>query len=310
VSRSQRLLVASAAAVIVGGVVGVVAAAWIGSSGGSSAVATSSLKPSPSTSTPPPPPSGAVVLARELGTRAVALAVGPGRRLTATVLSGVGGGEPGLNVSFRVGGTTMRARPCGPGCYRATAPNGSPRSVDVLVAGGSAPFRIPKAAPPAGLIVRRAGRVFRRLHTLVYVESLRSKPHSGIVTTWKFAAPNRMEYVIRRGAAAVVIGERRWDRIKPGGGWTRSSQIPALTVPQPTWRSGTMDARLLARSSVDGHPVWIVSFADPTIPAWFTAWIDRTSYRTLRLRMTAAGHFMFHRYLKFNAPLRIVPPAG
>ena len=103
-------------------------------------------------------------------------------------------------------------------------------------------------------------RVFRRLHTLVYVESLRSKPHIGIVTTWKFAAPNRMEYVIRRGAAAVVIGERRWDRIKPGGGWTRSSQIPALTVPQPSWRSGTMDARLLARSSVDGHAVWIVSF--------------------------------------------------
>jgi hypothetical protein len=310
VSRSQRLLVASAIAVVVGAAVGVVAAAWIGSSGGSSAVATSSLKPLTNTSTPPPPPSGAVVLARELGTRAVALAVGPGRELTATVLTGVGGGESGLDVSFRVGGTTIQARPCGPGCYRATAPNGSPRSVDIRVAGGTTPFQIPKAAPKAAAIVRRAGRVFRRLHTLVYLESLRSKPNSGILTRWRFAAPNRMSYVIRGGASAVVIGERRWDRIKPGGGWTRSSQIPALTVPQPTWGRGTMDARLLARSSVDGRPVWIVSFADPTIPAWFTAWIDRSSYRTLRLRMTAAGHFMFHRYLQFNRPLRIVPPTG
>jgi len=308
VSRANRLLLASAVALVVGAAVGVVAAAWIGSSGGSSAVATKSLKPLPNTSTPPRPPSGAVVLAQELGTRAVALAIGPGRRLTATVLSGVGGGESGLDVSFRVGGTTLPARPCGPGCYRATAPAGAPRHVDVLVAGRSASFQIPRAAAPAAAIVRRAGDVFRRLHTLVYVESLRSKPSGGIVTTWKFVAPNRMAYGIRGGAAAVVIGEKRWDRIKPGGSWTRSSQIPALTVPQPSWGRGTMDARLLARSTVDGRPAWVVSFADPTIPAWFTAWIDRATYRTLRLRMTAAGHFMSHHYLAFNRPLRIAPP--
>jgi hypothetical protein len=307
VSRGQRLLVASAIAIVVGAAVGVVAAAWIGSSGGSSAVATTNLQTLSSTSTPPPPPSGALVVARELGSRAVALAVGPGRRLTATVLSGVGGGESGLDVSFRVDGKTIPARHCGVGCYRAAAPR-VPGHVDVLIAGGSAPFTIPKTAPPAAAIVSRAGRVFRRLHTLVYTESLRSKPTGGILTTWKFVAPNRMEYEIRGGASAVVIGERRWDRIKPGGGWTRSSQIPALTVPQPSWRRGT-NARLLGRSRVDGRPVWVVSFADPAIPAWFTAWVDRASYRTLRLRMTAAGHFMFHRYLRFNAPLRIVPPA-
>jgi hypothetical protein len=299
---------ASAAAVVVGAGVGVVAAAWIGSSGGSSAVDTNSLQPLTSASTPPRPPGGAVVLGRELGTRAVALSVGPGRRLTATVLSGVGGGESGLDVSFRAGGNTIPARPCGAGCYRATAPDGTVGHVEVLVAGSSVPFEIPRAASPAASIVRRAGNVFRRLHTLVYTESLRSKPSSGIVTTWKFAAPNRMAYDIRGGAAAVVIGEKRWDRIKPGGPWTRSSQIPALTVPQPSWGSDTMDARLLARSSVNGRQVWIVSFVDPSIPAWFTAWIDRATYRTLRLRMTAAGHFMSHRYLAFNGPVEIAPP--
>jgi hypothetical protein len=306
VSRGQRLLVASAIAVVVGAAVGVVAAAWIGSSGGSSAVATNNVQTLSSTSTPPPPPAGALVLGRELGSRAVALAVGPGRKLTATVLSGVGGGESGLDVSFRVDGKTIPARPCGAGCYRAVAPSAQGH-VDVLVAGGSAPFTIPKTAPPAAAIVRRAGNVFRRLHTLVYTESLRSKPTGGILTTWRFVAPNRMSYVIRNGASAVVIGERRWDRIKPGAGWTRSSQIPALTVPQPSWRR-PMDVRLLARTSVAGRPVWVISFADPSIPAWFTAWIDRSSYRTLRLRMTAAAHFMAHRYLEFNAPLKIVPP--
>jgi hypothetical protein len=284
-----------------------VAAAWLGSSGGS-AVATNSLTASPSTKTPPPPPNGALVLAQEVGDRAVALAVGPGRRLTATVLSGSGGGDSSLVVSFHVGGVRVKARPCGPGCYRALSPRRAVGRIDLQLPGGSASFRIPAAPPSAGAIVRRAGRVFRQLRTLIYVESLRSKPTGGIVTTWRFVAPDRMAYSIHGGASAVVIGKRRWDQIRRGAPWTRTSQIPALTVPQPTWSNNVVDPRLLGRSRVDGRPVSIVSFADPTIPAWFTAWIDRVSYRTLRLRMTAAGHFMFHRYLRFNAPLKILPP--
>ena len=54
--------------------------------------------------------------------------------------------------------------------------------------------------------------------------------------------------------------------------------------------------------------MWVVSFANPTTPAWFTAWIDRSTYRPLRLRMTAAAHFMTHDYLAFNRPLRLTPP--
>jgi hypothetical protein len=37
-------------------------------------------------------------------------------------------------------------------------------------------------------------------------------------------------------------------------------------------------------------------------------WIDKHTHRTLELRMTAAGHFMHHRYGPFNAPLTISPP--
>jgi hypothetical protein len=66
---------------------------------------------------------------------------------------------------------------------------------------------------------------------------------------------------------------------------------------------------VLSEARVDGRPVWVVSFTNPTAPAWFTVWIDRESYRTLRLRMTAAAHFMFHRYLEFDRPLRIVAPS-
>jgi hypothetical protein len=54
--------------------------------------------------------------------------------------------------------------------------------------------------------------------------------------------------------------------------------------------------------------VWVVSFLDPSTPSWFTAWIDRESYRTLRLDMVATAHFMHDRAGPFNAPVRVEPP--
>jgi hypothetical protein len=69
-----------------------------------------------------------------------------------------------------------------------------------------------------------------------------------------------------------------------------------------------VNAHVLSQTSVAGRPVWVVSFVNPSVPAWFTAWIDRSNYRTLRLRMTAASHFMYHRYLRFDERLGIKPP--
>jgi hypothetical protein len=255
---------------------------------------------------PPPPPRGALVVAGESGSRAVALAVGRGR-LTATVLSSTGGPLSGLHLSFLVGSRVVRARPCGPGCYSAAAARAT--RVEVRPGGSRAlVFRVPSRFRPAGTIVARAAKVTRALRSLVYVESLRSTPKGGLVTTWTMKAPDAVEYRIRGGAEAVVLGQRRWDRDKPGGRWRRSRQLPPLRVPQPAWGSRATNAYLLGRGRVDGKPVWIVSFANPTTPAWFTAWIDRATYRPLRLRMTAAAHFMFHRYVAFDRPVAIRPP--
>jgi hypothetical protein len=255
---------------------------------------------------PPPPPRGAVVLAGESGRRAVALASGRGR-LTATVLSPEGGPLSGLKVAFDVASRRIPTHPCGLGCYAAAAP--FPRQVVVHLS-GSRPvvFALPVRPRPAAAIVARAGHVTRALKSLVYLESLRSGPTGGLLTTWSLKAPNEVEYRIRDGAQAVVLGTKRWDRTSPSGRWRRSAQIPALVVPQPAWGGRATNAYVLREGSVHGHPVWIVSFANPTIPAWFTAWIDKRTYRPLQLRMTAAAHFMFHRYTAFDAPLTIKPP--
>ena len=255
---------------------------------------------------PPPPRRGALVLGGESGSRAVALAVGKGR-LTATVLSPSGGPLSGLKVSFRVGSRSIPAKPCGLGCYSAAAAR--PRHVELRLS-GSRPvaFDIPARARPAAAIVARAARVTRSLKSLVYVESLRSGPTGGLLTTWSMKAPNEVEYRIRGGADAVVLGTRRWDRDRAGKPWRRSQQLPALRVPQPAWGSTATNAYVLREGRVAGRPVWVVSFLNPTTPAWFTAWIDRATYRPLRLRMAAAAHFMTHRYLAFNQPLTIAPP--
>jgi hypothetical protein len=305
---TQRTLVGIAA--LLAGFVAVVAVVAVVGSRGGAGVGTSGLTSGAAPANPPPPSRGAVVLAREAGALAVALAVEPGRRrLTASVLSGAGGGANGLRVRFRLGGATVAGRPCGAGCYRATAPPGaSLRRVSVLVPGGPAVFRLPASAPPAAAIVRRATRVFRSLRTLVYLESLSSDPTHRVVTTWTMAAPDRLAYRIHGGAQAVVIGGRRWDRTTPADRWIRSSQSPPLLVPQPSWGSQVTNAHLLGNARVAGRPVDVVSFAVPSIPAWFTAWIDRRTSRTLQLRMTAAAHFMFHRYLRFDRPVRITPP--
>jgi len=255
---------------------------------------------------PPPPPRGALVLAGESGSRAVALAVGNGR-LRATVLSPDGGPLSGLNVLFAAGPRVVRASPCGPGCYSARAPRAS--RIEVRPS-GSRPvvFHLPARPRSGAAIVARAARATRALKSLVYEESLRSSPKGGLLTTWELQAPDEVEYRIRGGASAIVLGERRWDRARPGAPWRRSQQLPALRVPQPAWGSRATNAYVLREGRVDGQRVWVVSFANPSTPAWFTAWIDRSTYRPLRLRMTAAAHFMTHRYLEFDRPLTIRPP--
>jgi hypothetical protein len=301
VSRTLQLALAALALVILGGIAAAIAVAVRGSDQ-ASPVVTNSLSVTPSNA----PPRGALVLASEAGSRAVALAVGKGR-LTATVLAPSGSPESGLSVSFRADNRETKADTCGAGCYTAAVPRAA--RVEVLLGSGSpVSFRLPARARPGGSIVARASRVFRGLKSVEYVESLRSTPKRGLVTTWRMQAPDRVAYRIDNGASAVVIGTRRWDRQSPGAAWRKSEQEPKLSVPAPAWGDRAVNAHVLGTATVDGRPVWVVSFVNPTVPAWFTAWIDRSSYRTLRLRMTAASHFMFHRYVEFNKPVGIAAP--
>lgn len=254
-----------------------------------------------------------VVLAAQDNDLAVGLALTPrsGDKVDAraTVL-GFNGPQSGLNLSFN----REHATACGPGCYGATV-SGPPKRLAVRLSGPGHPLKTlhftgPAQWPaPAALdIVRRSEAAINELQTLVVRSHLASDAKHAVTTTYKMVAPDRLAYVNTDGSASVIIGNRRWDRSAAGAKWRSSPQVPALRQPAPFWPPGITNARVLRSDRVGGKPAWVVSFLDPATPAWFTAWIDRASYRTLRLEMVATAHFMRDRDGPFDAPLRVEPP--
>jgi copper transport protein len=245
-----------------------------------------------------PAPPGALVLAQEDGARAVAVAVLP-RAAVVTVLAPSGRGAAGLDVSI----AGKRAEPCGRGCYRADVTAPRPGRLRVTVGGRAVVFELPRSTPPADALVERATTAFRGLRSVEYIERLASSPTNRIVTRWRLEAPNRLAYDIRGGASGILIGPRRWDRGRPGGRW-RSTEISPLRTPEAPWGGKIVDAHVLRQTGRDV----VVAWANPQIPAWFTARFDRRTLLARELGMTAAAHFMRHRYVSFNRPLGIRPP--
>jgi hypothetical protein len=170
-------------------------------------------------------------------------------------------------------------------------------------------MRLPRNPEPqrAAALVHRTAAAFRALRSVIVDEVLSSgPPYAPLVTQFDYVAPDRLSYRIAGAGEAVVIGTHRWDRKNANSPWERSTQEPT-DVPALDWRT-VRDASVLGAGTRDGRPVDIVSFYDPTIPAWFEAELDQTTELPLWLRMTAAAHFMTHSYGGFNAPITILPP--
>jgi hypothetical protein len=265
----------------------------------------------------PSPPPRAVVFSREAGDDALALAVlqqKSGLLVQASIVGPDGVGVPGIRTAFAARGASAAGSACGAGCYRARLPiRGRPRAVEVVVGGRIATrwrVSLPSRWPPrdASTLIAGATRAWRSLRTLSFRERLASDPEHVVTSTWRVQAPDRLAYEIERGASAVVIGQRRWDKDR-GGGWKSSSQVP-VNQPTPQWVSAT-NAFVIARMTARGRPAWKVSFFDPKTPAWFTVVLDRRTLRTLDLRMVTTAHFMHQVYGAFDAtPAIRVPRRG
>jgi hypothetical protein len=275
----------------------------------------------PAAATFPTPPRGAFVMARGDGSDVLALAVVPnasGAVLQVSDVTSEGVGATGLHVSFAVSSgdrtATGTARACGAGCYRASvALPGRPDVVSVHIGRGArdttwkVPLPASWPAKDASAIVARATRTWKRLKSLRYHERLSSDPRHSVTSSWQIVAPDRLAYQIRGEGQAVIVGEKRWDR-QPGAGWVETSAL-RLHQPTPFWVAAT-DAYVVDSATIRRRPVWRVSFFDPRTPGWFLAAIDKKTYRTLDVHMTAVAHFMHDAYSGFNTSIKIEPPAS
>ncbi len=247
---------------------------------------------------PPAPATGMWVQARESGTFGVALAVQP-PSAEVFVLGQDNLGVNGLAVDV----AGVPARSCGAGCYRASFPSSSAGAVKVSVGGRVLVFQVPAATRRAGALVARATRAFRSLRSVEYVERLASDPRNKVVAEFTLERPNRLEYRIRGGADGIIIGPRRWDRSR-GGKWVASPQ-EVTPQPEPIWSGHSTNAYLLKATPT----TYVVSFFKPAGPVWFTLRLDRRTFLPRSLRMTAAAHFMTHRYTSFNEARKIRAPS-
>jgi hypothetical protein len=263
-------------------------------------------------------PTGAVVLAGEDGKLAVGLAVAPrvhGLLVVATVFAGSGRGATGLRPKLTITGrdgsrSTATATACSAGCYEAVFPTREiPAHATVSFDDGShLSFTLPPHGPTsrALAVVRDAAAEYKQIRSMVTHERLAASPTEVVYTTYYAVAPNRLRFQVRGEGESIIIGKRRWDRSK-GGNWKESAQSPVNPI-TPYWTPLVQDATILGSATVQGRPVWVVSFADPQTPGFFTIWVDKTNHRTLELEMTATAHFMHHTYDQFDAPISVQPP--
>jgi hypothetical protein len=52
-----------------------------------------------------------------------------------------------------------------------------------------------------------------------------------------------------------------------------------------------------------------LALMDPGTPVWLRLTVDLRTMRTVRERMIATAHFMTRRYVDFNEPVLVRPPA-
>jgi hypothetical protein len=306
----RRLVVLGAAALTTAVVVSV--AALVATAGSSPVVAAPRIPPArPAVSVP----QGALVLARQDGTRVLALSVrryGARVRARVTVLGREGRGVHGLAVT--VGG--VRAMACGRGCYAASLPRAAAvASLPVSVQGpgdrtSSASFALPRTWPVSAVAtLRQTERTLRSASSVVYRDRLESVPGHAITTTWRVVAPDRLAYTVNNGTCAVVVGQSRWDRESAGGQWLRSPQ-ERLDLPALPWGAHMRNVFLLDPSPALRSTTIRFSMFDPATPAWYDVLVDAGTHRIRSVQMIAPSHFMHDDYLGYGTASPIRPPTA
>jgi hypothetical protein len=211
---------------------------------------------------------------------------------------------PLSELRIAVRGREVQAKPCGLGCSRVSAAVLDGRTSSLTVRHGSetVSFDLPRRLPPAGsALFGRALRTMNSLRSYRFTERL-SSGHGAVMTRLAVEAPNRLRLRTSSGFASVIIGRARWDL--RAGRWERSS-FPGLDVRDVLMWHDAKNPRIIGRRA-NGNSE-LAAFGLKPVAAWFRLEVAPTG-RVVQAEMTAASHFMLHRYSDFNAGVTIKAP--
>jgi hypothetical protein len=211
--------------------------------------------------------------------------------------------EHPVPVAILLDGREAETTSCGNACYELQAPVFSGRKLTLRARAGSDSFRfaLPARMPPSGAaVLGRARRTMAALRSYHFTERLTSGGPT-VFSRLDVESPNRLQ--LKSGPyRAVIIGHTRWDY--RAGRWERTS-FPGLNAREVLMWYHARNPRIVGREA-DGR-VQVAAFGLQPVPAWFRLTVE-PSGRVTRARMTAASHFMLHRYSAFDHGVAIKPP--
>jgi hypothetical protein len=162
-------------------------------------------------------------------------------------------------------------------------------------------FDLSGQLPPAGTATfDRALRTMDALNSYRFTERLSSGAGT-VFTRIDVQAPDRLR-LRTQGFRSVIIGDTRWDF--RNGNWEQSA-FPGLDVRDLLMWHEAKNPRVLRRHE-DGVQE-LTAFGLKPVPAWFRLEVA-PSGRVVEAEMTAASHFMLHRYAGFDEGVMIEAP--
>jgi hypothetical protein len=234
----------------------------------------------------------------------VGIAARPGGPLELAALRGESP-VPRDELRVELNGRVVRAEPCGRGCSRVSAPVLAGRADSLTVRHGlqAVSFDLPDLLPPNGNdVFDKASRTMGALATFRFTERLSSGLGTTVNSTVDVQAPDRMR-LRTSGFTSVIVGQTRWDR-RAGTQWERNP-FPGLDVKDLLMWHQAKNPRII-RLFGNGEAE-LVAFGLKPVPAWFRLDVQ-PSGRVTEAEMTAASHYMLHRYGHFDKGETIRPP--
>lgn len=144
-----------------------------------------------------------------------------------------------------------------------------------------------------------------QLQSLTEVERLSDDSGHTITTTYQFAAPDKLHFVVSSGMESVAIGGAQY-YLEPGKAWEKQARAEPFRWPNFDYASSALQMKFEGEEMIDGERCAVIAVKAPSVDYRF--WVGEQTHWMRRQQMDAPGHHMLSAFVDFNAPIVINAP--